>query len=119
MRFSKCILAIALALASIGVFAADADFTLVNRTGLTIREIYVSATKRSQWGRDRLGDNVLENGQSKHFKFGDTPACRQDIKVVFEDDGSDAVWDNIDLCKIEKVTIRYDRKTRRVSADLD
>jgi hypothetical protein len=44
---------------------------------------------------------------------------KQDIKVVFEDDTPDAVWENVDLCEIEKITLRYDRKTRRVSATAD
>lgn len=99
--------------------SGDADFTLVNRTGIEIRELYVSPTKRSEWGRDRLGDGTLKNGQSRHFKFGQTAACRQDIKVVFEDDGSEISWDNVDLCAIEKITIRYDRSTRRVSAETE
>lgn len=99
--------------------AGDADFTLINRTGITIREIYVSPTARNQWGRDRLGDNTLSNGASRHFKFGDQASCRQDIKVVFEDDTPDTVWNNIDLCKVEKVTLRYDRKTKAVSAETE
>ncbi len=99
--------------------SGDADFTLVNRTGLEIRELYVSPTRRSEWGRDRLGDGTLKNGQSRHFKFGQTATCRQDIKVVFEDDGSEISWDNVDLCELEKITIRYDRATRRVSAETE
>lgn len=99
--------------------SGDADFTLVNRTGLEIRELYVSPAQRSEWGRDRLGDGTLKNGQSRLFKFGQTATCRQDIKVVFEDDGSEISWDNVDLCAIEKITIRYDRSTRRVSAETE
>ena len=116
MNLRKWSFAAALALASTTAFAADADFTLTNRTGLTIRELYVSPAKRSQWGRDRLGDGVLEQARSRHMKFGETAICKQDIKVVFEDDTPDAVWENVDLCEIEKITLRYDRKTRRVSA---
>ena len=119
MRLANWGLAAALALSSITAFAGDADFTLVNRTGFTIREIYVSPTKRNQWGRDRLGDGVLENARSRHFKFGETPNCRQDIKVVFDDNGSDATWNNVDLCSIEKITIRYNRSTKEVSADAE
>lgn len=102
-------------------FAAsgDADFQLVNRTGITIREIYVSPTKRSQWGRDRLGDNTLANGGSRQFKFGDQASCNQDVKVVFEDDTPDTTWANIDLCAISKVTLRYNKATKAVSAETE
>ncbi len=85
--------------------------------GLEIpRGLSLAGEEKANGGRDRLGDGTLKNGQSRQFKFGDTAACRQDIKVVFEDDGSDVTWENVDLCAIEKITIRFDRATRRVSA---
>ena len=120
-KFSAAVLFLLSLLASGFAFAAtgDADFTLTNRTGITIREIYVSPTARNQWGRDRLGDNTLANGASRHFKFGDSASCIQDIKVVFEDDTPDTVWGKIDLCKIEKITLRYNRQTKAVSAETE
>src|SRR5687767_14098773 len=119
LRLALLFVAGLIASGTVSAASGDADFTLVNRTGLEIREIYVSPTKRSEWGRDRLGDGTLKNGASRHFKFGQTAQCRQDIKVVFEDDGSDVQWDNVDLCALEKITIRFDRKTRRVSAETE
>ena len=67
--------------------AGDADFTLVNRTGYDIREVYVSPSHKNAWGKDRMGDNVLENGKRRLFKFSDKSSCKQDMKVVFDDDG--------------------------------
>ena len=119
MNFGKLGVAVAMLAASASAFAGDADFTLVNRTGMTIRELYVSPTQRSQWGRDRLGDGMLEQAKSRHFRFGETAVCKQDIKVVFEEDGTDAVWQNVDLCEINKITLNFDRKTRRVSANAE
>ena len=121
MKLRNWIAAAVLAFLSFGAFAAsgDADFTLVNRTGLTIAELYVSPANRSQWGRDRLGDGVLENGKSKHFKIGQTATCRQDIKVTFENADGEAIWENVDLCAIEKITLRYNRQTKQVSADAE
>ncbi len=100
-------------------FAGDADFTLVNRTGYTLREIYISASHKNNWGRDRMGDNVLKSGQSRLFRFSDKSACEQDLKVVFDDDGSEVVWEEFDLCELNKITIKYNRKTREVSADTE
>lgn len=96
--------------------AGDADFTLVNRTGYDIREVYISPTSRNAWGRDRMGDGMLENGKSKRFSFTERAACKQDIKVVFDDDKSEVTWENVDLCELDKITIRYNRSTREVSA---
>ncbi len=107
------------ALASGQVFAGDADFTLVNRTGYTLREIYVSPSNKEEWGKDRMGNNVLENGKSRLFKFSDKSSCEQDLKVVFEDDSSEETWEDVDLCELSKITIKYNRKTREVSADAE
>ena len=68
-------------------FAGNADFTLVNRTGYAINEVFISPSKQSNWGKDRLGENQFMNGQSRKFKFGDTKNCKQDIQVVFTDGG--------------------------------
>ena len=98
------------------VLAGDADFTLVNSTGIDIEEIYISAASRNVWGNDRLGRSTLDNGKSRHFKFSDSAACVQDIKVVFGDNAGEAVWENLDLCEINKLTLRYNRSTRTVTA---
>lgn len=98
-------------------YGGDADFTLVNRTGYAINEVYISPTKKDNWGKDRLGSNQLLNGQSRKFKFGDTKNCVQDIQVVFTDDESEVEWEGFNLCELNKITLRYNRKTREVSAE--
>ena len=112
-------LAIAGAFTAGAVFAGDADFTLANRTGYDIREVYISASHRNAWGNDRMGDGVLENGRSKLFRFSDKASCKQDIMVVFDDDGSKVVWEDVDLCEINKITLKYNRSTKTVSADAE
>lgn len=97
--------------------AGDADFTLINRTGYAIAEVYLAPANQKNWGRDRLGRSVLDNGRSKLFTFSDSANCMQDIQVVFDDDGSNVVWEDIDLCELHKITLRYNRKTGVVSAD--
>jgi hypothetical protein len=99
--------------------AGDADFTLVNRTGYSIREVYISAANRNSWGNDRLGDGTLENNRSKLFRFSDKASCKQDLMVVFDDDNSKVTWEDFDLCEINKVTIKYNRSTKTVSADVE
>ena len=101
------------------VHAGDADFLLVNRTGYAIREIYVSPSKKKNWGQDRLGKATLENGRQRQFKLGNFADCTQDIMVVFDDDGSEVIWENLDLCELEKITLRYNRRTREVIADTE
>ena len=100
-------------------FAGNADFTLVNKTGYAINEVFISPSKKSNWGKDRLGENQFLNGQSRKFKFGDTKNCKQDIQVVFTDSGDEVEWEDINLCEVNKVTLKYNKKTGDVSAELE
>lgn len=93
------------------VLAGDADFTLVNQTGYDLREVYISPANRNSWGRDRLGKDTLDDKKSRLFTFSDNANCVQDLKVVFDDDDSVSIWKNLDLCEINKLTIRYNRRT--------
>lgn len=99
---------------------AKQDFTLVNKTGYDIDKVFVSPTKSGDWEEDVLGKDVLEDGDSWEIKFHRAAkTCKWDLKVVYSDDDSSAVWYGIDLCSVEKITIRYDRKTDKTSAKFD
>jgi hypothetical protein len=116
----KQIALIALTLAAAGsAWAGDADFKLVNKTGYAINEVYISPTQKANWGKDRLGEYQLLNGQSRTFRFGDTANCEQDIKVVFTDDESEVEWEEINLCEHSVITLKYNRKTDQATAELD
>ena len=39
--------------------------------------------------------------------------------MVFDDDGSDVTWEDFDLCDLSKITLKYNRKTKVVSADTE
>lgn len=99
--------------------AGDADFTLVNKTGFALLEVYLSPSHKTKWGPDRLGHDTLENNKARLFKFADKSSCLQDLKVVFEDDGSNVTWEDFDLCELNKITLKYNRKTNFVSADTE
>ena len=118
MNLRKCIvLAVAASLGSTAALAGDADFTIVNKTGYNIREVYVSPSKKDNWGRDRLGENAtLDNNKQRLLKFSDRASCKQDLKVVFDDDDSEVTWPELDLCEINKLTLKYNRASKQVSA---
>jgi hypothetical protein len=106
-------------LAAADALAGDADFTLVNRTGFSLREIYISSANRDSWGNDRMGDEVLNNGKSRLFTFSDASACKKDLKVVFDENEASVVWKNFDLCKIEKITLKFNKSTNAATADIE
>jgi hypothetical protein len=122
----RIVLFAALAAATLGLTAtaiaqeAKQDFRLVNRTGYELKEVYVSPNKSDDWQEDILGKDVLEDGKAANIHFSRTArTCNWDLKVVYTDDNSNAVWSDIDLCAVEKITIHYDRKNEVTRASFD
>ena len=97
--------------------AGDADFTLVNRTGYPIRSVHIAPAKSKTWGHDRLGSGVLKNNAKRLIKFSDRARCKQSLNITFDDDGSEVEWEDFDLCEINTIPLKYNRKTGEVSAD--
>lgn len=99
---------------------AKQDFELVNKTGYDISHVFVSPSKSDDWEEDVLGKDVLSDGDEWDIRFSrKEKTCKWDLKVVYADDDSAAYWKNIDLCKVGKITIRYNRKSDTTSAEFE
>ncbi len=99
---------------------ARQDFTLVNKTGYDIREVYVSPADASDWEDDILGDDELLDDDDQLIRFKRTEkTCKWDLKVVYSEDDSEAIWYAVDLCKVSRITIKYNNKTGNTSATFD
>lgn len=99
---------------------AKQDFQLVNKTGYELKALYVAPSKSDSWDEDVLGQDVLGDGQAVNIHFSPkVKTCTWDLKVTYSDDDSNAVWQKIDLCSVEKITIKYDRKNDVTSASFD
>lgn len=86
------------------------NFTLENRTGYKISEVYISPAKESSWQEDILGDDELPDGQSVTIRFSRSEkSCTWDLKVVYDDDDS-VEWEDFNLCEISKIRLFYNRK---------
>ena len=108
------------ALTSLAFADARQDFTLVNETGYELSELYISPSKANDWEEDVLGDDSLDDGDSKTIHFRNSgKTCMWDIKVVYAEDDSSTYWNDIDLCKISKVTLHYNKKTDKTTAEFD
>ena len=102
--------------------AADAkqDFSLVNKTGYELKAVYVSPGHADDWGDDVMGQDTLANGDTVAIKFHrSVKTCEWDLKVVYTIDNSSAVWHDIDLCTVEKITIRYNKDTDKTTASYE
>ncbi len=98
-----------------GDLAGYADFTLTNRTGYDIDSVYVVPSKQRDWGIDRLGKNILADGRSRFIAFNKSGnTCIYDLSVgwVGYSASEDVVWERINLCQINTITLRYNEKTK-------
>jgi hypothetical protein len=81
--------------------ARNPSFNLVNNSGRTINELYVSAASDNQWGQDRLGQNVLPAGQSFAVRLP-VGECVYDIRVVYNDNSA-AEKRRVNTCDLTNV----------------
>lgn len=79
----------------------DTRFTLRNSSGATVNEFYFGPSSRSDWGRDRLGDNVIQSGRAVNY----TPGGRggnYDFKVVWAN-GETAELMRVNICETSEI----------------
>lgn len=104
-------------LTAMGASAQVFDFTLVNKTGFTIDEIYVSPNGDDEWGEDVMSLDVLANGKSVEISFDedyeelllDFDIDLYDLKVV-DEDGDEYYWTKLKLETINSIEISLDKK---------
>lgn len=103
---------------STGAFAqAQQNFSLINRTGFQINEVYVSPSASDSWGRDILGDGVMPSGTRRNISFPQrTRACMFDLRIVYED-GDRSEAREINLCEVSNVTLTFTGRATRFSYD--
>lgn len=99
--------------------AADQDFDIINRTGYQIDSIYVSTTNDRNWGEDVMGKDALADGETVHITFpARTSACNYDLKVKYND-GDESTWSNLNLCRISKISLFWDRRANQTRAQTE
>jgi len=84
------------------------DISIRNDTGFDIWYVYISPTDSDDWGEDRLGDEVIMDGDSFTICMpGYGSKCQFDVKIV-DSDGDDYVKMDVNLCSIESLTFTLD-----------
>ncbi len=104
---AAAILCMALSLIAIPLLAGTQDFVLVNDTGETINNLYMSETSNNDWEEDVLGRDVLGDRERLNMTFEGRSACLWDIKAVNRD-GDSLEWTAINLCKVSVVVLICD-----------
>lgn len=101
--------AVLMACVSMNTFAQSVqDFTIVNKTGVVIDQLHVSAVNVEHWGEDILGTEVMELDQEWEIKFHpEETECLWDIKIT-DGDGNEIQWEDVDLCVTSKIVLHWD-----------
>jgi hypothetical protein len=108
----QCLTSLAAVLILLGgaplLHAGTQDFTLVNDTGLTIYQLYLSPTKSGEWGGDVLGVDVLESGDQTDITFSSQATSKVwDLQIV-DEEGESHWWRSLRLNEITKVTLYFE-----------
>jgi predicted HTH transcriptional regulator len=117
VRALIALLAVSALFSSAAFAQGKQDFTLVNKTGVEIHELYVSPHSTDDWEEDVLGQDTLSNGDSVEITFSARERAKMwDLKIV-DGKGNSIEWENLNLLEIYKVTLHY--KDGRAWADLE
>jgi hypothetical protein len=88
------------------VFADDSNdsFTLHNRTGRTMKALFVAPTSQTDsWGSDILNEDIADGNDVKVSFPRSSSECQWDVRGEFED-GTYAEVREVDMCTVWDVT---------------
>ena len=84
-------------------------YDVVNNTGVTLVDVFVTPAETNNWGNDILPNNVFENGSTITVTipadYGTT--CMFDMKIT-DAVGGHITFHGIDACKLIKLQINGD-----------
>ncbi len=85
------------------------SFQVVNNTGVTLVDIFVTPAETGHWGNDILPNDLFDNGSTVTV---DIPAdygttCMFDMKIT-DGAGGHVTFTGIDACKLVKLQINGD-----------
>ena len=86
-----------------GSAARDPTFRVVNNASRDINELYLRVAGSNNWGRDRLGDDTVDAGESKVINLPQGQ-CLWDIRLVF-DGGRSQERRRVNLCEITDLQV--------------
>jgi hypothetical protein len=103
---------------AVGVTQNEAlDFTLANATGYSIKKVYIGPSNNPDWTDDMevLHGRTFKTGTELDIEFNPKArAAKWDLRVEwaapYESDPA-VNWYGLDLTKIEKITLHYNKDT--------
>ena len=108
-------------LSASSAFAQDQrNVTVVNGTGYGIKFLGFNKPGDNDWSDNEIS-GVWPNGASQYVKFnGADRGCNWNIRISWADAGwPDVQWRAINLCTIDKITLKYDRSSDTTSIETE
>ena len=104
-------LAALFALSFAGDAAADeVRFRLINGTEFPIRSLVLSPEDLGTWGPNFLPPPSLKPGEAREVVVrGVFVACNVDLKVVFDVNASEPIWQYLNLCALKQIRLVFDQ----------
>ena len=113
---------LAATLAASPSFAADErNVTVINGTGYGIKFLGFNNPGDNDWSENELpSSSVFPSGNSVYVKFNtEDKGCKWNFKIEWSDPGyPGVVWENVDLCHTNSLTLKYDRATDKTTAEV-
>lgn len=98
--------AITLFLASSASAQGQQDFDLVNHTGITITEVYITPHNANNWGENIFtGDEPLKDGEMTTIVFSRSEKAKWWDLYVIDKAGNRFQWNSLNLLEISEVTL--------------
>ena len=84
----------------------ELNFTLYNRTGVTIYTLQMSPSQVDDWQEDMLGEGVMESGTARAITFRNYRSNVElwDLRVT-DSEGTAIVWYGLDLTQFYTLTL--------------
>jgi hypothetical protein len=121
-RLILSLFAVALATLSPAIAGSNLDFTLVNQTGYSIKEIYIAPSSQEEWeATDKVElPRSIKDEESVDIEFNPkAEASKWDLKIIWVDGGDAVEWLGFNLTEISKITLLYNEKTEETTAEIE
>jgi hypothetical protein len=118
MSFVAFLVSVAALTASPSFAEDQRNVTVVNGTGYGIKFLGFNTPGDDEWSDNELPpDSVLPDGSSVFVKFNTADdGCKWNFRIDWADPGYPGVeWEDVDLCSISTLTLKYDRATDTTS----
>ncbi len=111
----KKLLFLFLIVAGISIFSVSNSsaqaltFDVINNTGVTLVDVFVTPAETANWGNDILPQSLFENGSTINVtipaNYGET--CMFDMKIT-DGVGGSIIFSGIDACRLVTLQINGD-----------